>query len=128
MDDPILMGIAFVIFTMVCSIVWMLSAPKTDQKMFCRDCGKEGMPVLHVKGSGLFHLIVWFISWFAGLLWFIIGIAFTAWRYKTRKLVCEKCGSHEIIPARSARAIAEKKILQETREQEAQKRAASAVK
>lgn len=50
----------------------------------------------HTSGSCLIELLLW-------VMFIIPGIIYSIWRLTTRRPVCPKCGSPELVPADSPR-------------------------
>lgn len=69
------------------------------REMYCVTCGATGAPRKHTKGSFLIELFLW-------LCLIVPGLIYSLWRLTTRQMVCGTCGSAEIIPPTSPRAVA----------------------
>lgn len=64
------------------------------KKVVCKNCGYVGKSKQHTDGNILIELVLW-------LLFLLPGLIYSIWRLTTRKTVCAKCGSTNIIPVDS---------------------------
>jgi len=70
----------------------------------CKVCGHIGKPKKKAPGNILIEVALW-------LLFIIPGLIFSIYRMISKKSVCAKCGSSELIPLDSpeGKKLAEKK-------------------
>lgn len=66
----------------------------------CKTCGHRGRPIIIADGSLLVEIFVWVLSVFT-VFFLIVALWYSLWRFSSRKKVCEKCLSQEIIPENS---------------------------
>lgn len=69
-----------------------------DPQWFCLRCGKTAAPATKDAGSGCIELILW-------LCFIIPGLIYSVWRRNAAKKTCCFCGSTELVPLDSPRAI-----------------------
>ena len=67
---------------------------------FCTRCQFIGKPKLDTPGSILIELVLW-------LFLLVPGLLYSLWRHGARRRVCSKCGSPDIVPVDSPRALRE---------------------
>lgn len=72
--------------------------------MFCTDCGHQGDPASNTPGSMGIELVLW-------LFFLIPGLVYSLWRLNKRHPACESCGSRNLIPPNSPKAVALKKSM-----------------
>jgi hypothetical protein len=70
----------------------------------CLQCGTVGQTERLIYGSVLLEILLWCFL-------LIPGLIYSSWRNSTRRQVCRKCGSRNIIPIESPVAM---KMLEET--------------
>jgi len=59
--------------------------------LICKSCGHYGDPSNETRGSFSIELILW-------LCFLVPGLVYSLWRLSTRRDVCAKCGSADLIP------------------------------
>jgi len=61
------------------------------KKLFCKNCGFQGKPKIHTKGTFAVELILW-------CLLFVPGFCYTLWRKSNQYTGCPQCGEINMIP------------------------------
>ncbi len=72
--------------------------------LFCTSCGHQGMPSRSTPGSILIEIVLW-------LCFIVPGLIYSIWRINKRHDTCSSCGSNNLIPANSPKAVAQKKQM-----------------
>jgi hypothetical protein len=78
---------------------WALRTRKSKKPMYCLKCGATGRALEKMRGSMGVELVLW-------LCFLLPGLIYSAWRHAGRFWACANCGSPDVIPADSPRAIA----------------------
>jgi len=65
-----------------------------SDEMICKACGHYGDPGKQTSGSFGVEVVLW-------LCFLIPGLIYSIWRLSTRKDICAKCGSPDLIPVDS---------------------------
>ncbi len=60
-------------------------------KHICLNCGTQGNPSKHTKGSIWIELVLW-------LLFIVPGLLYSLWRLTSKVLVCPSCKQPVMIP------------------------------
>jgi hypothetical protein len=68
--------------------------------LYCVTCGTTGKPKRVTRGSLLIELVLW-------LCIIVPGLLYSLWRLSTRHTACGTCGSQQVIPLSSPRAVAD---------------------
>ena len=68
------------------------------QKLFCTRCYRVDTPKTETKGWFLIELVLW-------LVFLVPGLCYSIWRLTSRQKVCRACGSPELVPTDSQRAL-----------------------
>lgn len=74
---------------------------RPDSHRYCLRCGYTGEPTTVTPGSILIELVLW-------LFMIVPGLVYSLWRINRRHDACPKCGSADLIPADSPRALAQR--------------------
>lgn len=81
--------------------------------MYCTRCGSTAMPKEGLAGGFFFELFLWGLfvvqgAFFGGnglwILLLVVAAAYSGWRHSTKRRICPKCGSSDIIPVDSPKA------------------------
>lgn len=78
--------------------------PAEEGHLFCTACGHQGMPESDTPGSIWIEVVLW-------LCFLIPGLIYSIWRLNKRRGVCAACGSADLIPVNSPKAVAQKKQM-----------------
>jgi DNA-directed RNA polymerase subunit RPC12/RpoP len=70
---------------------------------YCKSCGSTVLPKTKYKGSLFIEIILW-------ICFIVPGIIYSIWRITTKRKICSKCKSENIIPLNTPEA--EKAIAQ----------------
>ena len=62
----------------------------------CPNCGAQGKPRTHTKGSIWIEIILW-------LCLIVPGVIYSLWRLTTRAKVCRACGASDLVPVNTPR-------------------------
>ena len=66
-------------------------------KIVCKNCGFCGKPRLATEGSMLVEIFIWVIGLITIFL-LLVALWYSLWRLSSRKKVCKKCLSQNIVP------------------------------
>lgn len=75
-----------------------------ESHKYCVTCGHQGEPEKDTPGSIWIEVILW-------LCFLIPGLIYSVWRLNRRHEVCRACGSKELIPHDSPKAVAQKRAM-----------------
>lgn len=83
-----------------------LAAPvrSSGDDMYCDRCGAVGAPKTDTPGSIWIEVVLW-------LCFVVPGLIYSIWRLNKRHRVCATCGSPELIPADSPKAVAARRKM-----------------
>lgn len=79
-------------------------AERAKGSLYCVSCGTRSSGKRKAKGSMLVEIVLW-------LCFLIPGLIYSFWRLGSKYTACPSCGSHEVIPVDSPRAIREMSAL-----------------
>lgn len=75
-----------------------------DSHKYCVKCGHQSEPQKSTPGSIWIEVILW-------LCFLVPGLIYSVWRINRRHEVCRACGSAELIPHDSPKAVAQKRSM-----------------
>lgn len=84
--------------------LYKVFAGKGGQDMFCKTCGHSGKTQSKTPGNLAIEIILW-------LCFIVPGLIYSIWRISSKKAICEKCASDDLVPPDSPVALATKKQL-----------------
>ncbi len=87
------MDIIIILFvlTLPVFICMYMKSSANSAKMYCRNCGHQGIPKNITKGSIAIEIIAWFC-------FLIPGIIYSLWRLTSRHKACPSCTAPNMIP------------------------------
>lgn len=77
------------------------SKKKSRTTHTCKSCKSKINPIIKKQGLFLIEIIIWILALFivpqtAGLS-VLVAVAYSVFRLLTKKIVCSKCGSEDIV-------------------------------
>lgn len=61
------------------------------KRVYCRSCGTVDIPDTHTPGSPVLEVFLW-------LVFIVPGLVYSSWRSSSKRKVCHRCRSADVVP------------------------------